>query len=75
VNAHADGTALDQIAVMDDAARELLDKIMESARMSARSYYRILRVARTIADLSGADGALGKTHIAEALSYKRSSIG
>jgi len=75
VNAIADGTKLEEIAAMDSEAKALLDRAMEGARMSARSYYRVLRVARTIADLSGNPAGLNKTHIAEALSYKRSSVG
>jgi len=74
VNARADGAILDQIAQMDDDAKVLLDKTIEQARMSARSYYRILKVARTIADLSGGGDVLGKMHIAEALGYKRRSF-
>ena len=74
INAQADGQALDSIAQMDGEAKTILDNAMNKARMSARSYYRILRVARTIADLSGHDGVLHKTHIAEALSYKRVSF-
>jgi len=74
VNAQASGNILEQIAQMDEHAKTLLDAAMEKARMSARSYFRILRVARTIADLSGNPDILNKTHIAEALSYKRASF-
>ena len=71
VNAHADGKTLEAIAPLDDAARALLNKVAESARLSARGYFRVVRVARTIADLSGAPDVIGKNHIAEALSYRR----
>lgn len=79
INARADGAVLGEIAPLEPDAKELLDRAMESAKLSARAYFRILRVARTIADLSayGADYApesLSKVHIAEALSYKRSSL-
>ena len=78
VNAFAAGDALEAIGAMEGDAKALLDQAMEKARMSARSYYRLLKVARTIADLSGGGGEvpskLQKIHIAEALSYKRSVI-
>ncbi|MGB0720558.1 MAG: YifB family Mg chelatase-like AAA ATPase, partial [Bdellovibrionales bacterium] len=79
-NAQADSAALDAYARLDDDAKALLDQAMAVSRFSARSYYRILRVARTIADLSTKDGqnapaVLSKPHIAEALSYKRVSLG
>lgn len=71
INAHANGKILDDIAPLSDDARALLNKAAESAKLSARGYYRVLRVARTIADLSGAPDIIGKSHIAEALSYRR----
>ncbi len=74
VNAYANGKILEEIAPLQDEAKNLLNKTMESAKLSARAYFRVLRVARTIADLSGAPESIGKTHIAEALSYRRVSI-
>jgi len=71
INAHVEGKILEEIATMDTEAKTLLDQTMHSAKLSARGYYRVLRVARTIADLSGAPDKLSKAHIAEALSYRR----
>jgi len=48
----------------------LLDQAAEKLRLSARGYHRVLRLARTIADLDGAD-TVGRRHIAEAASYRR----
>ena len=74
VNAQVDGSVLESIAPLEPEAKALLDQAMEKTRMSARSYYRLLRVARTIADLDGGSVMLSKVHIAEALSYKRTSL-
>ncbi|MFZ5746792.1 MAG: YifB family Mg chelatase-like AAA ATPase [Pseudomonadota bacterium] len=69
-NAEADGPLLDAAATPDDAGRALLAQAAEAMRMSARGYTRVLRVARTIADLGGAE-SVGRIHVAEALSYRR----
>ena len=69
-NAEAEGELLDRIATPDAAGARLLTEAADRMKLSARSYHRVLKVARTIADLGGAD-TVSKTHIAEALSYRR----
>ena len=69
-NAEADGELLDQVATPDDPGRKLLADAAAAMRLSARGFHRVLRVARTIADLAGAE-RVGRIHVAEALSYRR----
>ena len=69
-NAELDGEALERFATPDDAGRTLLFQAAEAMRLSARGYTRMLRVARTIADLAGVE-QVGRIHVAEALSYRR----
>ncbi len=69
-NAELDGEALERFATPDEPGRKLLMQAAEAMRLSARGYTRMLRVARTIADLAGAE-TIGRIHVAEALSYRR----
>jgi len=69
-NAQIDGELLARHATPDEPGRKLLLQAAEAMRLSARGYTRMLRVARTIADLGGAEG-IGRIHVAEALSYRR----
>lgn len=71
LNAHLSGEALERDAPLADEARDLFQKAAEQLRLSARAYHRLWRVARTIADLSGAPTVLERAHIAEALTYRR----
>ena len=69
-NAELDGELLDCHATPDEPGRRLLLQAAEAMRLSARGYTRMLRVARTIADLGGSE-TVGRVHVAEALSYRR----
>jgi len=69
-NAELDGDLLEAHATPDEAGRKLLMQAAEAMHLSARGYTRILRVARTIADLAGME-QVTRLHVAEALSYRR----
>jgi magnesium chelatase family protein len=70
LNAEADGQILEAIAVLDQAGLTLLRDASDAMNLSARGYHRVLRVARTIADLDGKD-TISRLHLAEALSYRQ----
>ena len=72
-NAEADGALLDEVASPEACGRALLLRAAERLRLSARGYHRVLRVARTLADLDGSS-SVGRRHVAEALSYRRLAV-
>ena len=71
-NASVDVEYLEHIATPDQAGQNLLFNAIEHLHLSARAYHRVLRVARTIADMEQKT-AVSKNHIAEALSFRRIS--
>jgi len=73
LNADLVGAMLDEVASPDPCGRELLNKVALRFGLSARGYHRVLRVARTIADLAGAD-SVGRTHVAEAVSFRLAEV-
>ena len=72
LNADAEGEMLTDIATPDTEGRELLTKVADRFGLSARGYHRVLRVARTIADLDGSD-TIRRPHVAEAVSFRLSA--
>ena len=68
-NAEAPASLLEEIAQPDAQGQKLLRDAAETMRLSARGYHRVLRVARTLADLDGTD-KVGRLHLAEVLSYR-----
>ncbi|MEM1236721.1 MAG: YifB family Mg chelatase-like AAA ATPase [Pseudomonadota bacterium] len=69
VNADIEGSDLEEHAMPNDEGKELLRRAAEKFSFSARGYHRVMRVARTIADLEGSD-AVKRHHVAEAVSYR-----
>jgi magnesium chelatase family protein len=68
-NAQMSTTDLRSAAAIDAAASQLLERAMHALALSARAYTRILKVARTIADLAGAEH-IAAAHVAEAVQYR-----
>src|SRR5271166_295357 len=68
-NAAAQGAVLEEVARLDTAGLKLIREAAEAMRLSARGYHRVLRIARTLADLDDSE-KVARIHLAEALSYR-----
>lgn len=73
-NAYMGGKMLDKHCTLDEASQTLMKSAFEKLGLTARSYDKILRVARTIADLDGG-GDITATHLAEAIQYRTFDFG
>lgn len=71
-NSRLSAPLIDKYCVLDSEAKELLKAAFDSLGLSARSYHKILKVSRTIADLEGSD-VITSAHLSEALQYRGSS--
>lgn len=69
VNARCPASMVEEVAATDAAGTALLAEASEKLALSARAYHRVLKVARTLADLEGRE-AVGRIHLAEAISYR-----
>jgi magnesium chelatase family protein len=69
LNAQMPAALVETVAAPDAAGARLLREAAEQMKFSARAYHRILKVARTLADLAGAD-EVGRPHLAEAIAYR-----
>lgn len=70
INSSIPVAVLEQAAALSPEAKTLVDQAAASMHLSARGFHRMLRVARTIADLDGGPAQISRTHLAEALGYR-----
>ncbi|MEK6550800.1 MAG: YifB family Mg chelatase-like AAA ATPase [Pseudomonadota bacterium] len=69
-NSALDNREVEQLCVLEDSGRQLLEQAIDRLGMSARAYHRVLKLARTIADLAGRE-TIATAHLAEAIQYRQ----
>ncbi len=72
-NAAAPASVIDEVAKPDAAGMKLIKEAADKMNLTARGYHRVLKVARTLADLEG-ELNVGRIHLAEALAYRARSV-
>lgn len=70
INSTVSVPVLEEVAALSKDAKNLLDQASAAMKISARGYHRMLRVARTIADLDGGSTLIDRAHLAEAMTYR-----
>jgi len=68
-NSQLNNNLVKRFCILDNSARMLMEVAYEKLKLSARGYHRIIKVARTIADLDTSE-VIGESHLAEALQYR-----
>ena len=71
-NAAAPASVIESVAAIGPGGADLVRRMAETMRLSARGFHRVLKLSRTLADLDGTDH-VGRAHLAEALSYRASA--
>ncbi|MBT4860436.1 MAG: ATP-dependent protease, partial [Gammaproteobacteria bacterium] len=72
-NGQMNNQQIEDICMLDETSRQLLTQAIDKLKLSARSYHRLLKLARSIADLAGKENISVKC-ISEAINYRRSPL-